>query len=79
MTDLKPLPQTKKIPMPPGFPNQCFGDVAMIVEFVNTFKKFLIHSISVDAGKRTVLMNQIILLKKVAFTIFLVFSKKIRK
>ena len=23
MTDLKPLPPAKKIPMPPGFPNEC--------------------------------------------------------
>ena len=42
MLNLVALPKPKIVQMPPGFTPKNFGDVVMIVEFVNCFKKFLL-------------------------------------
>ena len=50
---LKAIPRAKVIPMPPGISNQMFGDMAMVVEFVNAFQKFLMsdENLIVTIGK----------------------------
>ncbi|XP_065654102.1 tyrosine-protein kinase BAZ1B isoform X2 [Hydra vulgaris] len=41
LSNLIALPRPKSVQMPPGFTSKNFGDIVMIVEFVNCFKKFL--------------------------------------
>ena len=38
---LKPLPAPKLVPTPDGLPNELFGDVAMVTEFINNYKGLL--------------------------------------
>lgn len=35
--DLSPLPAPKLVPTPEGFPNELFGEVAMVTEFINCY------------------------------------------
>lgn len=39
--DLKPLIVPKPVPLPEGLPNTLFGDIAMVVEFLNCYSGFL--------------------------------------
>ncbi|KAK3101036.1 hypothetical protein FSP39_000430 [Pinctada imbricata] len=39
--ELKPLPQPKLVPTPDGLPNELFGDIAMVTEFVNSYSGLL--------------------------------------
>lgn len=39
--ELSPLPQAKLVPTPDGFPNELFGDVAMVTEFINCYSGLL--------------------------------------
>ena len=40
--DMKPLPSPKLVPTPNGVPNELFGDVAMITEFLACYKGLLL-------------------------------------
>ncbi|CAH1786083.1 unnamed protein product [Owenia fusiformis] len=39
--DLPALPAPKLVPTPEGLPNECFGDVAMVTEFISCYKGLL--------------------------------------
>ena len=41
MVGLKPLPKPKMVITPPGLPNELFGDVAMVTEFISCYKGLL--------------------------------------
>ena len=55
--------------MPSGIFSDMFGDMAMVVEFVNAFQKFLFsdEKISVDIGKYLSVVN-------ISFLLYLVFE-----
>ncbi|VDI64118.1 bromodomain adjacent to zinc finger domain protein 1B [Mytilus galloprovincialis] len=40
--DLEPLPEMKIVPTPDGLPNELFGDVAMVTEFISCYQGLLI-------------------------------------
>ncbi|XP_037788836.1 tyrosine-protein kinase BAZ1B-like isoform X2 [Penaeus monodon] len=42
LTDTKPLPQPKLVSTPEEIPNSLFGDVAMIVEFIDCYREILV-------------------------------------
>ena len=39
--ELKPLPGPKLVPTPESLPNECFGDVAMVTEFIANYAGLL--------------------------------------
>lgn len=41
LSDLKPLPVPKLVPTPEGLPNELFGDIAMVTEFVSCYSGLL--------------------------------------
>lgn len=41
MSDLKSLPVPKLVPTPEGLPNELFGDIAMVTEFVSCYSGLL--------------------------------------
>lgn len=41
LLDLKPLPAPKLVPTPDGLPNELFGDIAMVTEFVSCYSGLL--------------------------------------
>ncbi|XP_078333883.1 tyrosine-protein kinase BAZ1B-like isoform X2 [Crassostrea virginica] len=41
LSDLKPLPAPKLVPTPDGLPNELFGDIAMVTEFVSCYSGLL--------------------------------------
>lgn len=51
--DLEPLPEMKIVPTPDGLPNELFGDVAMVTEFISCYQGLLIPNkeFPVSAGK----------------------------
>ena len=53
LQNIAPLPAPKPIEMEGGLANTAFGDIAMIVEFVYVFNKFLApeETPSITAGK----------------------------
>lgn len=38
---MKPLPAPKLVPTPDGLPNELFGDIAMVTEFVSCYSGLL--------------------------------------
>lgn len=81
LVGLKNLPIAKQVKMPLGLANKMFGDIAMIVVFVNTFKKFLspedqqnmtaeklMDGLSADGGAANVILNILLLFLKVVLT-----------
>ena len=41
LPDLKPLPLPKLVPTPEGVPNELFGDITMVTEFISCYKGLL--------------------------------------
>lgn len=41
LSDLKSLPVPKLVPTPEGLPNELFGDIAMVTEFVSCYSGLL--------------------------------------
>lgn len=52
--DLTTLPAPTLVPTPDGIPNEMFGDVAMIAEFMNTYKGLLLpdEELPVNSSKK---------------------------
>lgn len=42
LVDVQALPTPKLVPTPDGMPNELFGDVAMVTEFIYCYKGLLI-------------------------------------
>uniref|UniRef100_T1J5N9 Tyrosine-protein kinase BAZ1B n=1 Tax=Strigamia maritima TaxID=126957 RepID=T1J5N9_STRMM len=40
--DLRPLPEVELVPTPDGVPNELFGDLVMVVEFINSYSGLLL-------------------------------------
>lgn len=53
LTNIAPLPAAKPIILQGGLPNNAFGEIAMMIEFIYTFNKFLApeESPTINAGK----------------------------
>ena len=51
------LPAPKLVATPDGIPNEIFGDVAMIAEFMNTYKGLLVPDEDVPVNSSTLFLS----------------------
>ncbi|ELT91900.1 hypothetical protein CAPTEDRAFT_216422 [Capitella teleta] len=58
--DLQPLPAPKIVPTPDGVPNELFGDVAMVMQFISTFRGLLMPDSKETIVKTNELVNSLV-------------------